>query len=106
MTFNQRLSRVRRAKINGLTACRWEPMKMPLTEGVIVGRRTLSQGEYEPMEWLGLYHPSEYFDVYLIAYDIRKNPVYVPIENAIPVRFADFLHQAGVRADENRLEGV
>lgn len=51
--------------------------------GVIVGIRTLSNGrnEYhgydEPIEYCG----EEFFSAYLVAYDLRRKPVFVLAEN-------------------------
>jgi hypothetical protein len=48
-------------------------------EGVIVGVRTLANGDVEYGGWdaTTTFHPTEHFKAYLVAFDMRKNPVYV-----------------------------
>lgn len=67
------------------TVKRWEPEGYPgqpepeWREGVVVGRRTLSNGH---VTWGGWEDPGEYqgvhyFRAYLIAYDLTRKPVLV-----------------------------
>jgi hypothetical protein len=49
-----------------------------LRHGLIIGVRTLSNGT---ITWFSdepiVFHPEMYFTAYLIAYDLRRNPVYL-----------------------------
>lgn len=55
-------------------------------EGVIVGKRTLSDGHYDYGwgEEPGVYSPTRHFTAYLIAFDLRRKPVYVLPEHITP----------------------
>lgn len=59
----------------------WESLSYSQGEGIVIGKRTLSNGynEYHP-ETGNIFHPQEHFQAYLVAVDMRKNPVYVKIE--------------------------
>jgi hypothetical protein len=53
-------------------------------EGVIVGWRTLANGRVTyGNDWDGSdqFRPTEHFKAYLVAYDLRRKPVYVLPEN-------------------------
>ena len=57
----------------------WErkPEKIP-RPGVIIGRRTLSDGENDYTGERGeIYKPKHYFNAYLVVFDMSTNPVYV-----------------------------
>lgn len=60
---------------------RWAPVQWNkgYMEGVIVGWRTLSNGDVEYGGWDGTteFSPTEHFKAYLVAYDMRRKPVYV-----------------------------
>lgn len=66
----------------------WVPASRPpevpeVRTGVIVGKRTLADGEAqyyasdEPVSW----SPKHHFEAYLVAYDLRRRPVYVLVED-------------------------
>lgn len=61
----------------------WQPYRAILRTGVIVGIRTLANGivywgSYdEPTE----FHPTDYVRAYLVAFDLRRNPVHVQPEH-------------------------
>lgn len=64
----------------------WEEHRWPGGEGIIVGKRTLSNGN---LRWLGegagnSYDPVESFTAYLVAYDLRRKPLYVHPEHITP----------------------
>ena len=64
----------------------WEEHRWPGGEGMIVGRRTLSNGN---LRWLGeeggnSYISTESFTAYLIAYDLHRKPVHVLPEHITP----------------------
>lgn len=48
-------------------------------DGIVVGIRTLANGELLPGGWEDpdTFRPTEYFTAYLVAYDVRRKPVYV-----------------------------
>jgi len=53
--------------------------------GIVIGVRNLANGRVlcgyeEPTE----FHPTEHFRAYLIAYDLRRSPVYVLPEHITP----------------------
>lgn len=55
----------------------WETTPL-LAEGVLIGVRTLANGRREGgWEEPWYFIPSEHFRAYLIAYDLRRKPVYV-----------------------------
>ncbi|WP_461169295.1 hypothetical protein [Arthrobacter sp. Z1-15] len=64
----------------------WEEHRWPGGEGVIVGKRTLSNGT---ANWLGdggtEYVPTWHFTAYLIAHNLHRKPVYVLPEHIEPV---------------------
>lgn len=69
----------------------WGPLyredhRWPGGKGIIVGKRTLSNGN---TRWLGEdggngYEPVESFTAYLIAYDLHRRPVHVLPEHITP----------------------
>jgi hypothetical protein len=65
----------------GWRSSRW-PSPDPV-RGVVVGVRTLSDGrnEYHGYDEPILYCPEEHFEAYLVAYDMRRKPVYVLRDN-------------------------
>lgn len=58
----------------------WIPMYFPdgPVEGLVIGKRTLSNGfrEYMGFEEGVSYDPTDHFEAYLVATDIRKKPFY------------------------------
>lgn len=71
---------------NSLGPLYLEGHRWPGGEGVIVGKRTLSNGN---TRWLGEddgngYEPTEHFTAYLVAYDLRRKPVHVLPEHITP----------------------
>lgn len=63
---------------DGATEKRWVPVPAQ-HEGVIVGQRTVQNNW---VDWIGYDGgscavPTKYISAYLVAYDLRKNPVYV-----------------------------
>lgn len=50
-------------------------------EGVIVGKRTLANGDAHFEEWVPVFTPTEHFQAYLIATDLHRKPVFVRVEN-------------------------
>lgn len=56
-------------------------------EGVIVGKRTLSDGHYDYgySDEPGTYSPTRHFTAYLIAFDLRRKPVHVLPEHITPL---------------------
>lgn len=62
---------------DGATEKRWVP-KPFAHEGVIVGHRTVQNNWVDSAgEYLNYAVPTKYISAYLVAYDLRKNPVYV-----------------------------
>lgn len=56
----------------------WEEHRWPGGEGVIVGKRTISNGDVNYRYDEGSdYVAAEYFTAYLIAYDLYRKPVHV-----------------------------
>lgn len=56
---------------------RWVPIPAQ-HEGVIVGQRTVQNNWVDSAgEYLNYAVPTKYISAYLVAYDLRKNPVYV-----------------------------
>lgn len=56
---------------------RWVPVPAQ-HEGVIVGHRTVQNNWVDSAgEYLNYAVPTKYISAYLVAYDLRKNPVYV-----------------------------
>lgn len=61
---------------------RWAPVHWSRDQhtGVIVGWRTLANGDVEYGNGYDSgteFYPTEHFKAYLVAYDMRKKPVYV-----------------------------
>lgn len=52
----------------------------PAGEGIIVGKRTLTNGD---VDYDRNYFPTERFAAYLVAFDLRRKPVYVLPEHII-----------------------
>ena len=71
----------------------WKTVPLPeAREGLIIGKRTLSDGvvEYMPMSWEypddgqeRYYNPKRHFTAYLVVFNIRENPVYVAEEDIL-----------------------
>ena len=59
----------------------WRPIPQSQGTGIVIGKRTLFNGYnvYEP-DCGNIFHPLEHFDAYLVALDMKRNPVYVKIE--------------------------
>ncbi|UXZ57066.1 hypothetical protein [Curtobacterium sp. Arg-1] len=57
----------------------WRPQAAAVDNGVIVGKRTLSNGWYENggYEDPAYLHSIDFFPVYLVAFDMNQNPAYV-----------------------------
>lgn len=55
---------------------KWVWVSIPATEGIIIGKRTLSNGTIDSNH---IYFPKEYFQVLLVAINMEENPVYVKI---------------------------
>lgn len=55
-------------------------------EGIIIGKRTLANGviTWGTYEDPDIFRPVEHFTAYVIAYDMRRNPVYVLPEYITP----------------------
>lgn len=64
----------------------WQPDPFqPTRPGVIVGRRTLSNGNVHYLGEDGTdYRPTEHFTAYLVAFDLRRKPVLVRPEHITP----------------------
>jgi len=65
----------------------WPGGKNSGGEGIIVGKRTLSEGQ---THWIGsdegtAYIPKKHFTAYVIAYDLRRKPVHVLPEHIEPL---------------------
>jgi hypothetical protein len=77
--FDNHLKRVWIDDPNGLNGQkRWKKVPHEIRHGIIIGQRTLSNGinNYDS-EGVFIYDPEEYFKVWLVAYDMNRNPVYV-----------------------------
>lgn len=57
---------------------KWRKAKAATTEGVVIGKRTLRNGllDYFPEE-PPIYGAKESFPAYLVAFNMKENPVYV-----------------------------
>lgn len=82
--FTNQLSRVSESRPTGTFGHNewwksWEPIGYPSTptEGVIVGVRTLADGVNERIDYGVAFFPRKHFKAYLVAFDMRQNPVYV-----------------------------
>lgn len=53
-------------------------------QGIIVGKRRLANGAVRWEEWGAEFDASEYFTAYLIAFDLRRTPVFVRPEHINP----------------------
>lgn len=63
----------------------WEPEKSDeWREGVVVGFRTLADGNLIFDEWGNLFVPTHHFRAYLIAFDLHRSPVYSRPEDVLP----------------------
>lgn len=66
---------------------RWDRVRFVsgpvLAEGVVVGERILANGTVEYGGWDGSteFYPTGHFKAYLIAFDMRRKPVYVRPED-------------------------
>jgi hypothetical protein len=59
----------------------WESFSWDITEGVVVGVRTIWNGEKYTEEGVALFHAKESRRAYLIAFNLRDKPVLVPFNN-------------------------
>lgn len=59
-------------------------------EGIIIGKRTLSNGinHWDP-DAGNMYESKDFFPAYLVAYDMKQKPVLVPIDNIIKMTNED-----------------
>jgi hypothetical protein len=56
----------------------WANKHVPETTGIIVGKRTLSNGNTSYDSDAGwMYAADEYFPAYLVAFDLKKSPVLI-----------------------------
>ena len=54
-------------------------------EGIIIGARTLSNGVNSWEEDMGnVFTPQSYFKAYLVAFDLRRKPLFVKLEDILP----------------------
>lgn len=82
--FTRHLTRRSTAWRAGVTKA-WESKAYPgqpepePREGIVIGIRTLSNGRFDwsGYEDPGLYTPTAFFKAYLVAFDMRRNPVLV-----------------------------
>lgn len=72
-------------RVTGKTERRWIPR--PFTrEGVIVGRRIVQNNWVDSAdEYINYAVPTKHITTYLVAYDMRKNPVYVLPEHMVRI---------------------
>lgn len=86
VTFKATLTRTSLAReLAGPWRKAWRRHGRLAMAGIIVGRRTLSDGVLE----LGydeptVYHPERHFTAYLVAYDLNRKPVHVLPEDLYP----------------------
>lgn len=59
----------------------WESTSVPIKEGIVIGRRTLWDGTAECEEGWNYFVGNIPVPVYLVAFNLSQNPVYIPIEN-------------------------
>lgn len=60
----------------------WFPTDGPIREGIVVGKRTLSNGEREWEDEVGYsYTAKSHFPAYLVAFDLRLTPLFVRPED-------------------------
>lgn len=76
----------------------YTPLAEQEQEGIIIGKRTLANGDCDPWEEeVGvIFHPKEHFPAYLIATDLHRNPSTVRVENVklAPLKSVDTLPEA------------
>ena len=46
-----------------------------ITDGIVVGKRTVAEGRTSYEEWGGHFTPDRHFEVWLIAFGLRRRPV-------------------------------
>lgn len=68
---------------------RYEKKAQELQEGIVIGRRTLANGETQWEEEGTIFHPTEYFQAYLIATALHRKPSVVRVENVrrVPLKW-------------------
>lgn len=59
----------------------WFPTDGPFREGIVIGKRTLSNGLRETGDDYINYTPKEHFTAYLVVFDLRRAPVAVRPED-------------------------
>jgi hypothetical protein len=59
----------------------WYPTDGPIHEGIVVGKRTLSNGIRESHDDYLTYTGKEFFEVYLVAFAMRRRPAFVRPED-------------------------
>lgn len=59
----------------------WFPTEGPIREGLVIGKRTLSNGLREWDEDGVSYQPGEFLPAYLVVFDLRRAPVPVRPED-------------------------
>jgi hypothetical protein len=57
----------------------------PATEGIIIGKRTLSNGYCQWEEYGTEYTKAEHFTAYMVVTDLRSKPVHVLPEHITPI---------------------
>lgn len=58
----------------------WESCTIEPRQAVFLGLRTLSNGRRDVEDEVGyVYEPREYFQVALVVFSARENPVYAPL---------------------------
>lgn len=69
-----------------------EKHKWPGGEGIIVGRRTLSNGvnHYNGYDEPIVYEPTERFTAWLVAFDLHRKPVHVLPEHITPIPMSNW----------------
>lgn len=64
----------------------WDRRTRPATEGIIVGTRTLADGDVQWEPEVGMtFTPQRHFQAFLVAYALRRKPVYVLPEDLTEV---------------------
>lgn len=59
----------------------WGHKQVSETTGIIIGKRTLSNGNtHHDSEAGWMYAADEYFPAYIVAFDLKRSPVLVPIK--------------------------
>lgn len=62
----------------------WKPVPFNYGAGIVIGKRTLFNGyNIYDHEAGNIFHPQETIQAYLVALDMKRNPVYVKIEENV-----------------------